>query len=254
MQRKVSQMTKINLNDLIKLGNLDLSKITRIKIVPTQRNTFYNELASLTSFVVDSEHKTIKFLRTNSEGAETTVDENGHETVVARVAGDKIEFLSHTTDEPYAALSNPITTDIPENANADIYLLVAFREYVRTAYYELFSGKAASVDVEYEGASPIPDPEVVAVNSISFNEGDADKQVNLGSEFTITPMVNPSNATNKNLSISSDNAGSVSQSGFDESTGTYKFSAKADGVANLTWNATDGSNVSVTSKVTVITV
>ena len=67
-------------------------------------------------------------------------------------------------------------------------------------------------------------------------------------------MVNPSNATNKNLSISSDNAGSVSQSGFDESTGTYKFSAKADGVANLTWNATDGSNVSVTSKVTVITV
>lgn len=140
-------MAKIKLNDLLKESTINLNDIKRIDVIPTGRSTYYNELGGLDSFVVDAKNKAIKFLGTDKKGVETSTFNDGKDTLVARSNGKVVEYLSHLSDEPYKAQLQPFSISIPDSGDEGTYLLLAFKEYVKTTYSDVFTGKEYSIEV-----------------------------------------------------------------------------------------------------------
>lgn len=187
-------MTKISLNELVK-NNVDLTKIERIDVIPTGRSTYYNGLGGLDSFVVDAENKAIKFLGTDDKGAETSKFDDGKDTLVARTDGTYVEYLSHLSDEPYQAILQPFSTKIPDSGDAGVYLLLAFKEYVRTTYSDLFTGQELDIEVT------VPD-DYLTIKMSSFNIDKTNITGNAGDTVTVNVTdILPSNATSTDINV-----------------------------------------------------
>lgn len=129
-------------------------------------------------------------------------------------------------DVYYASEESPLTFAYEETLDAGTY-------YIKI---DSNNGYAGTYQLVWE-------PGMVNVTNISVG---GNKTVTQGSSFTLTAVITPSNAANKNVTWSSSNTGvaTVSSAG--------KVTAKSAGTAVITATAADGSNVagSVTVKVT----
>lgn len=235
-------MAKINLNDLLK-GKVDLTKVQRIDIVPTGRSTYYNGLGGLDSFLVDGTNKTIKFIGTDKSGQETTDFNDGKETLVARSDGKHVEYLSHLTDEPYIAAIQPFSLEIPEGADEGLYLMLAFKEYVKTAYSDIFTGKEDRVMVTVSD-----DYGVVQISSFKLDNYAISGKAGDTVVVNVTDVL-PANATSTdiNIGVEDTSVATVTKSGLQ-----FTFKLLKNGSATKAhWVAADGGGAKADATIAV---
>lgn len=236
-------MAKIKLNDLLKGSSVDLTKIKRIDVIPTGRSTYYNNLGGLDSFVVDSANKTIKFLGTDDKGVETSTFKDGKDTLVARSNGSVVEYLSHLSDEPYKAQLQPFSITIPEGGDEGTYLLLAFKEYARTAYSDVFTGKEDSIEVTVTDGYGVKVVSSFSLDKTAITGKAGDKVV-----VNITNIL-PADATSKDVNVSVDDTSiaTVTKNGLE-----FTFTLlKSASTTNAHWVAADGGGAEVDATITV---
>lgn len=238
-------MAKIKLNDLLKGSKVDLTKIKRIDVIPTGRSTYYNNLGGLDSFVVDSANKTIKFLGTDDKGVETSAFKDGKDTLVARSNGSVVEYLSHLSDEPYKAQLQPFSITIPEGGDEGTYLLLAFKEYARTAYSDVFTGKEDSIEVTVaDDAAPAP----VLMTSFSLDKTEITGKVGDVIKVSVYDVA-PGNTSNKGINV--DSSDKTIATAVDNLDGTYSITLAKAGTTTAHWVAVDGGGAKKDLTITV---
>lgn len=230
---------KIKLNDLLTGTKVDLAQITRIDVIPTGRSTYYNNLGGLDSFTVDSKNKAIKFLGTDAKGVETSTFKDGKDTLVARSNGKVVEYLSHLSDEPYKAQLQPFSIAIPDSGDEGTYLLLAFKEYVRTAYSDVFTGTEDGIEVTV--ASEYRNVASFAVDKPAIT-GKADNKV-----VVKATTILPEDALSKDINVSIDDpsVATVTKNGLEFTFHLIKGNTKAHFVA------ADGGSAKVDATITV---
>lgn len=90
---------------------------------------------------------------------------------------------------------------------------------------------AGNVTIAAQGAGETPTPSTVAVTGVSFASNSGSYEV--GNTFVLSPVISPSNATNKNGTWAISNSSVVSRSG-------STFTAMAAGDATISFTTTDG--------------